>query len=147
MLKLEVRSAIKKDTLGLHSDLTRCYERVPLHVMQAVAVAYGIPSTVVALIVSMYRAPNFLTVDCLTTSAHPDRVNGMLAGCRVAVQLMALLGDTLMRAWHRHVPTLDARGFVDDIVFHSGGHATVGARNVRAPMVPAILLNAEAATG
>ena len=120
MVRLEVRELAGHTTLGLHSDLTRCYERIPHRLLHLIGCRYGIPTPLLKLVIMMYQFPKILSVDSLSTWARDGRCNGTLAGCRLAVQFMALLGDTLLRTLHRHTPLLAARAYVDDIVFHSG---------------------------
>ena len=61
MVRLEVRELAGHTTLGLHSDLTRCYERIPHRLLHLIGCRYGIPiAPLLKLVIQMYQAPRDL---------------------------------------------------------------------------------------
>ena len=120
MVRLEVRELSGFKSLWLHSDGICCYDRIPDRLLDLGCCGYCIPQVLPALMIQMYQAPRLLTIGSLTTWARPGRCNDTPAGCRLAMQFMAVLSRSLLRTLIVKVPNLAARAYVDDIVCHSG---------------------------
>eukprot|EP00971_Amphidinium_carterae_P226180 4486465-Amphidinium_carterae.1 len=120
LMRLDVREEAGIPVLGLHSDLTRCYEKVNLRLLADVLKARGVPAVLVEVAMATYRGPKLLTLGTVTCHAPSERSCGMPAGCPLAVYFLSILTATLFERLHQdHGDSLSARGYVDDIVFHT----------------------------
>eukprot|EP00971_Amphidinium_carterae_P352258 6492512-Amphidinium_carterae.3 len=117
MMQLDTLSSTGEVVFGLHSDMTRCYERVPLRILERVLIHKGVHPRIVRLCMYMYRQPRILTMGTLSTWSDGDRHAGMPAGDPLAVPFMGILTTTLMEPTEGMGATL--RAYIDDIVMHS----------------------------
>ena len=102
---------------GLAVDWSKCYDRLPLEVLQEVAGAARIPQAISGPMLAAYRFPRRLVADSLSgEEAIP--VCGLTPGCPAATHWLALL----MYGWARELqltePTVRHREYVDDLTAH-----------------------------
>ena len=83
LIQLEGVSACGDVAFGLHSDLTRAYEKLPLEDLQYIMIDYGIPVILSELIMQIYLTDRYLTLGSASTRSSCHRKNGSTSRMRL----------------------------------------------------------------
>ena len=99
---------------GLAIDWSKCYDRLPLHVLKDLSVHLGIPSRLWQPMMDMYARPRALLLQGGIGQAIAP-THGLPPGCPCAVDWLTLVMCMLTRATVNLAPMVQSRPYVDDI--------------------------------
>ena len=102
---------------GLAVDWSKCYDRLPLPVLSALAEAAGIPPAVASPMLAAYGFPRRLVADSMAGALHSPSC-GLTPGCPAATHWLALLMFCWAQELLLHEPTVVHREYVDDLTAH-----------------------------
>ena len=102
---------------GLAVDWSKCYDRLPLAVLRALAQAAGVPPTVAGPMHAAYGFPRRLVADSLAGTQHVPTC-GLTPGCPAATHWLALLMFCWAQELMLHEPDIIHREYVDDLTAH-----------------------------
>eukprot|EP00971_Amphidinium_carterae_P053205 1048061-Amphidinium_carterae.1 len=118
----ELKTAAGKPQAGVFLDCSKCYERIPLHKLEAFALDSGYPLYALYAALDMYAGKRRVLLQG-AVSEPVTATHGMPPGCGHAVDLLhAFLLKTLQSAG-RHV---SVRKYVDDMVLIASGPCFAG---------------------
>ena len=102
---------------GLAVDWSKCYDRLPLSVLRAVADAAGIPPGIATPMLAAYSFPRRLIADGLAGELYSPTC-GLTPGCPAATHWLALLMFCWAQELKAHEPDIIHREYVDDLTAH-----------------------------
>ena len=122
-LHMDVSHADGGAVHGLTVDWSKCYDRLPLDALEAVATAAGVPPAIWKPMLAAYRLPRLVRADGLGGHARVPRC-GLAPGCPAATDWLALVMHCWSARLRQQAPALITRTYVDDLSAYTSDQGT-----------------------
>ena len=123
-LHIDFAQASGEHVSGLTVDWSKCYDRLPLDTLAAVAQAAGVPSEIWQPMLAAYRLPRLIRADGLAGPARSPCC-GLAPGCPAATDWLALVMHYWTLRLREVAPALIERAYADDLSAFTGLRGTL----------------------